>query len=212
MHSYKDYYEDDPQIRLGFVRKVYGILTVMLTVTVLMCIPSLTSDTYAQWQVDNTWLLWTCLAVYLVLGFTIICCKGLARSVPTNYILLFIFCLSLSYIVSAICATYDPNIVIMAAIMTTGITLALTIYAMTTKTDFTVCGGLLFVLVMALILFGLFALFFNVKILYTFYCILGVIVYGIYLITDTITSLISLSCISTSIFAAVSVKNRCSYR
>lgn len=185
MHSYKDYYEDDPQIRLGFVRKVYGILTVMLTVTVLMCIPSLTSDTYAQWQVDNTWLLWTCLAVYLVLGFTIICCKGLARSVPTNYILLFIFCLSLSYIVSAICATYDPNIVIMAAIMTTGITLALTIYAMTTKTDFTVCGGLLFVLVMALILFGLFALFFNVKILYTFYCILGVIVYGIYLIMDT---------------------------
>ena len=185
MHSYKDYYEDDPQIRLGFVRKVYGILTVMLTVTVLMCIPSLTSDTYAQWQVDNTWLLWTCLAVYLVLGFTIICCKGLARSVPTNYILLFIFCLSLSYIVSAICATYAPNIVIMAAIMTTGITLALTIYAMTTKTDFTVCGGLLFVLVMALILFGLFALFFNVKILYTFYCILGVIVYGIYLIMDT---------------------------
>ena len=93
--------------------------------------------------------------------------------------------MSLSYIVSAICATYDPNIVIMAAIMTTGVTLALTIYAMTTKTDFTVCGGLLFVLVMSLILFGLFALFFNVKILYTFYCILGVIVYGIYLIMDT---------------------------
>ena len=43
MHSYKDYYEDDPQIRLGFVRKVYGILTVMLTITVLMCIPSVTS-------------------------------------------------------------------------------------------------------------------------------------------------------------------------
>ncbi len=50
MHSYKDYYENDPQERLGFVRKVYGILSVMLTVTVLMCVPSVVSKTYANWQ------------------------------------------------------------------------------------------------------------------------------------------------------------------
>ncbi len=129
--------------------------------------------------------MWTSLGVYFVVGIMIICYKQLARSVPLNYILLFIFCISLSYLVSGICATYDPNIVLMAAVMTVGITMALTLYAMTTKTDFTTCGGILFMLIMALILFGLFALFFNVKILYTFYCTLGVIVYGLYLIMDT---------------------------
>lgn len=44
--------------------------------------------------------------------------------------------------------------------MTLGITLALTYYACTTKTDFTMMGGSLFIFGMALFLFGLFALIF----------------------------------------------------
>jgi len=47
--------------------------------------------------------------------------------------------------------------VLMAAIMIFGITAALTLYACTTKTDSTMMGGTLFVLAMALFLFGLFA-------------------------------------------------------
>ncbi len=73
----------------------------------------------------------------------------------------------------------------MAAVMTSGVTMALTCYAMTTKTDFTICGGVCFMLLMALFLFAIFGIFFNIPILYTFYCTLGVIVYGIYLIMDT---------------------------
>ena len=46
MHQYKDYYEDDPEVRLGFIRKVYGILSVMLCVTVIMCIPSVVNTDY----------------------------------------------------------------------------------------------------------------------------------------------------------------------
>lgn len=185
MHQYKDYYEDDPEVRLGFIRKVYGILSVMLCVTVIMCIPSVVNTDYQKWQANNLWLMWVCLGIYIVLAITIICCRNVARSVPTNYILLFIFCMALSYIVSAICGTYSPEIVIMAAIMTLGVTVALTLYAMFTKTDFTVCGGVFFVLGMTLFLFAIFGLFFNQGWLYTFYCALGVIVYGLYLIMDT---------------------------
>ena len=73
----------------------------------------------------------------------------------------------------------------MAAAMTLGITVSLTIYAMTTKTDMTVMGSTLFILLGGLILFGIFAMIFRDKILIVLYCILAVILYGYYLIYDT---------------------------
>jgi hypothetical protein len=69
--------------------------------------------------------------------------------------------------------------------MTLGITVALTAYACTTKTDVTMCGGTLFILVMALMMFGMFASFYEGGILYKIYCLLGVILYGYFIIYDT---------------------------
>lgn len=68
--------------------------------------------------------------------------------------------------------------------MTAGIVIALTIYAMTTKTDFTVCGGLMFVLGAALLLFGIFSYFFGPTFRLVC-CVFGVVVFGLYLIVDT---------------------------
>ena len=73
----------------------------------------------------------------------------------------------------------------MAAAMTAAVTLALTIYAMTTKTDFTVMGGIFFVLGMTLLMFAIFTWLIGNYWLYVMYCSLGVIVYGLYLIFDT---------------------------
>ena len=76
--------------------------------------------------------------------------------------------------------------VLAAAIMTLGITLAITYYALTTETDFTMYGGALFICSMALMLFGLGAYFFGAKtgIVNLIYCTFGVILYGFYLIYD----------------------------
>ncbi len=70
--------------------------------------------------------------------------------------------------------------------MTLGITAALTVYALTTKTDFTTMGGVFFVCGMALMLFGFCAMMFGGKtpIVNIIYCTLGVILYGFYLIYD----------------------------
>lgn len=69
--------------------------------------------------------------------------------------------------------------------MTTMITVACTAYACTTKTDFTVCGGALFILAMALLMFGLMTLIFPSYIGFMIYSALGVMLFGIYLIFDT---------------------------
>jgi len=72
-----------------------------------------------------------------------------------------------------------------AAMMTLGLTIILTAYACTTKVDFTICYGLLFVLAGALLMWGLMAIILRSDLLYLFYCMIGVVVYGVYLIIDT---------------------------
>ena len=116
----------------------------------------------------------------------IVCYKKIAKKVPTNYIFLFMFTLSESYLVSLIASFYDPYIVLAAAVMTLGIVVALTIYAVTTKKDFTMMGGTLFIMLMALMLMGMLMFLVGAKtgIINIVYCTLGVIVYGFYLIYD----------------------------
>lgn len=66
---------------------------------------------------------------------------------PNNYIALSLFTFCMSVIVAAICGSvynfYQENggfIVMAAALLTFGVTIALTLYACTTKTDFTMMG------------------------------------------------------------------------
>jgi FtsH-binding integral membrane protein len=79
---------------------------------------------------------------------------------------------------------YDPKVVMLAGIMTLSVTIALTIYAFTTKVDFTFLGGMLFVLSAIMIIWSIFSLIYGV-IFNTLYCILGIMIYSIYLIFDT---------------------------
>lgn len=59
-----------------------------------------------------------------------------------NFIFLFIFTIAESVLLGVIASTYDAEAVLMAAGLTAGVTLALTIFAFQTKWDFT--GELLF--------------------------------------------------------------------
>ena len=66
-----------------------------------------------------------------------------------------------------------------------GIVIGLTVYAVTTKTDFTMMGGTLFVAGSAFFIMGIFMIFSSTPALYTFFCCIGVILFGIYLVYDT---------------------------
>ena len=73
----------------------------------------------------------------------------------------------------------------MAAIMTCCVTIGLTVYAWTTDTDLTYCGGLLFVMAFGLIGLSICAACLNNSWLHLMECFLAIIVYGFYLIYDT---------------------------
>jgi len=178
--------------RLGFIKKVYGILACQIACTTLFVgaaysIPGLYNFLHSAASVPT-------LIVAIVFSFiTMImlsCYTSFARTVPTNYILLSVFTLCESYMVAWTTSYYDPKYAVIAGALTASLTFALTIYACTTKTDFTYCGGLLFILGWAFCAFGFMMILLKMNLLttsvsFTIYCIFGVILYGIYLIYDT---------------------------
>ena len=172
-------------MRLGFIRKVYGILSIQLLITTVLCFVSVSSKSFAKFQIQNIWLMWVCLIGSIIVMIALVCFRNLCREVPTNYILLFSFTGFESYLVSFVCSTTNPSLVLMAAAMTFGITVALTLYACTTKTDFTVCGSLLFVLGCILLLFSIFAIFTHNKIFHIILSCFGVLLFSFYLVYDT---------------------------
>lgn len=128
--------------RLGFIRKVYGILSMQLTMTAFaVCLAMIDQNASRDFFRRNGALLVVVLMVYIVTLYALGCYRSLARAVPTNYILLTLFTGSMSYMVASITSFYEPEIVLAAAVLTAAVVVGLTVYALTTKTDFTYCGG-----------------------------------------------------------------------
>lgn len=73
----------------------------------------------------------------------------------------------------------------MALVMTAAMTVGLTLYACTTKTDITLCGGFLVSMIICLFIASIFLMFFNSKPLHIIVTIFAVIIYSLYLIYDT---------------------------
>ena len=169
--------------RLGFVRKVYGILGTQLSLTAFTCaLPMIAPETASYFR--HPAVFYTSLVMQIVLTCALFCVRSLSRTVPINYILLFMFTMAESHLVSAICTLYDPQTVFMAASMTAALVVGLTLYAMTTKTDFTFMysfGVSFLVCMLSMSLFLIFSAF-NMRIIY---CAFGVLLFSIYLIADT---------------------------
>ncbi|EFX64759.1 hypothetical protein DAPPUDRAFT_265831 [Daphnia pulex] len=84
----------------------------------------------------------------------------------------------------ALAVTISEDVLIAAGICT-AVCLALTIFAMQTKWDFTACGGILFVCVIVLFIFGIVAICIPGKVIRLVYASLGALLFSVYLVFDT---------------------------
>jgi hypothetical protein len=173
-------------LRIGFIRKVYGILSFQLSFTLLFSIFAMMIPSLATFLQQSSGLLILASVLSIAILIPLLCCKEFARQVPTNYILLSIFTICEAYMVATTCSIYDPMTVVIAASMTLGVTLVLTAYAYTTQHDFRVPSAIGIVLLSSLILFVVFAGIFGLGGAFeVVWCTLGVITYGMYLVIDT---------------------------
>lgn len=145
---------------MNFVKKVYSILGIQLLFTAgVILIPLYNYEAYSFMR-KNVALIITAFVLEIITSIALLCCRSLSRSVPTNYILLSVFNLCEAYIVAFIAASYQPQIVLVAAFTTAGMTIGITVYAFTTKSDFTIFGPLLFVIGFTLSFASLFFIFY----------------------------------------------------
>ncbi|XP_061178301.1 protein lifeguard 1-like [Saccostrea echinata] len=175
----------EKNVRLGFIRKVYGILLCQIVVTLLVMVMFMYIEPVKEYSMHNPWIWYTALAVTFVTLIILVCCDDVRRKTPMNLIFLGIFTLCESILLGAVTSHYDEVSVLLAVGITAGVCLALTLFAFQTKFDFTMCGGLLFVFLVILVIFGIFAAIFHNKVLSVVYASLGALLFSFYLVFDT---------------------------
>mmetsp|Transcript_92054 Transcript_92054/g.263765 ORF Transcript_92054/g.263765 Transcript_92054/m.263765 type:complete len:243 (+) Transcript_92054:72-800(+) len=178
----------DREIRIGFIRKVYGILSGQMLLTVAVAYPFCAMS--KPLLHSHVWMLWVAFGVTIASMCVMVCCRDTLRSFPSNYALLGVFTIAMGVVVGFTSAMYTWQSVILAAGMTTAIFLGMTVYAFTTKTDFTGYGPYMFGFMLCLCVFG-FTLFILsacgifIKWLYMLYNLCAVILFTMYIVYDT---------------------------
>jgi FtsH-binding integral membrane protein len=125
-------------IRMGFVRKVYSILSAQLLLTAVIAYPVMQLP--RRWIVEHMPLFYGVMALQIVFLCSIVCCQKALRTFPQNYMFLFGFTATEGVVIGLVCAGYTGASVAMAALITVSIFAMMTVYAWTTKSDFTGFG------------------------------------------------------------------------
>eukprot|EP00405_Crypthecodinium_cohnii_P015965 CAMPEP_0206460016 /NCGR_PEP_ID=MMETSP0324_2-20121206/24515_1 /ASSEMBLY_ACC=CAM_ASM_000836 /TAXON_ID=2866 /ORGANISM="Crypthecodinium cohnii, Strain Seligo" /LENGTH=345 /DNA_ID=CAMNT_0053931667 /DNA_START=84 /DNA_END=1117 /DNA_ORIENTATION=- len=125
----------EAEVRMGFERKVYGLLAVQLLLTVAIAVPI--GSLGEEWANNNDWL--SCLLSVLVWACTGAVVRGssLARSYPGNYILLFASTVCTGVMVGVATAVASWERDMLSAGMLSLVVLGLSIYSRSTESDFT---------------------------------------------------------------------------
>lgn len=174
------------EVRHGFIRKVYGILFVQLAITTALTALCIAVKPIQIWMAHHgVWLIVASAIVVFITLIALLCFRNLARKFPVNYFLLLAFTLCEAVLVASVAAHCNQITVLKAAIGTLVITFGLTMFAFQTKYDFTSFMGIMLILCLTLMFFGIFALFFRKTWIECILCSLGIMVFGFYLIIDT---------------------------
>lgn len=177
------------EVRMGFVRKVYSLLMVQLALTAAVAAPF--QNVPREWLVTHVWILYACIPLSLALVCVMSCFQKTTRSFPWNYLLLFGFTACEGVLVGYVCANYAVTSVLACLGITVLIFGGLTVYAWTTKTDFTGLGPYLYGALISMIMFSFcmsimrFCFGFDLTYAEMAYDILGVLLFVFYIIFDT---------------------------
>ena len=176
----------EQSIRKAFIRKVYSILMCQLLVTMAFIALFVFHKPTRAWAANNSWLFWVAFVVVFVCLIVMSCCGNVRRQAPMNFIFLGIFTLAESFLLGIESGVYEADAVMMAVGITAAVCLALTIFALQTKWDFTAMGGILLCATVVLLLFGIILMIIGTsKVMTLVYASLGALLFSIYLVYDT---------------------------
>lgn len=172
-------------IRLGFIRKVYGIISFQLLITTIVVYFSIYNQFLNRFMLSYPGFNYLCFFGVLFTEIPIFCCPSVASKVPLNYVLLLIFTLCESYLVAYMTLIFEPLSVLMCAGITLALVFGLSLYAIFTKTDMTLWGGGLVCLSVIFFILSLIGIFYRSLFYQTLLNCCGLFLFSIYLMYDT---------------------------
>ncbi|XP_057713751.1 protein lifeguard 1 [Corythoichthys intestinalis] len=175
---------DDKTVRRAFVRKVFSILTLQLVFTFSVVCVFTFSPVVKRVVQKNIWIYVSSFLIFAIVSIALNCAKSLRRKHPWNLIGLAIVTISLSYVVGTMASYHDTRAVIITMATTLAISLTIIAFSAQTRYEFSCCYGLLLIMVVDLLMFGIFSGFYYLYITQVVYGCLGALLYSLFLMVD----------------------------
>ena len=173
------------KIREGFISKVYGIIAYQIVLTSIVVYLGFTIPSFKELLLKSISLYYICFFISLLCVLLPICDQRIYQEVPKNYIILTIFTLSYSWLVAEATCQFTMSSVMLALFLTFITVVTLSVFAMKTKNDFTIYGGILSVCLVLLIFFSIFYLILPITLYFILMTYVSLILFAFYLIYDT---------------------------
>ncbi|XP_061879117.1 protein lifeguard 1 [Entelurus aequoreus] len=174
----------DKAVRRAFVRKVFSILTLQLVFTFTVVSVFTFSDVVKKAVQYNFYAYISSFCIFAVVAIALSCCQSLSRRHPWNIVSLVIVTISLSYVVGTMASYHDTRAVIITMASTLAISFTIIAFSAQTRYDLSICHGLLLVLAVDLLMFGVFSTFYYSYIAEVCYGSLGALLYALFLMFD----------------------------
>jgi len=176
------------EVKAGFIRKVYSILSMQLILTVVGAATFMFVESARTFALSSPGVMYTALFLPFIVLFALFCYKN---KHPVNMYLLTIFTVCEAYTVGVVCAVYYEQgygmIVLQALLLTAAVFISLTSYVFVTKKDFSWMGGALSMGLIVLLVWGMLNMFFPVGggVGHAIFSLMGALLFSGYILYDT---------------------------
>ena len=149
----------DKLLRWNFVKKVFGLLAAMLTISFGICLFFTLFEPAGEWLRRNTWVLIVSTVAFLVIFIALACCPGVAKKHPINIICLLGLSVAMGFTLGSYGAYFSTHLIAEAIGVTSGVIVVLTFIALFCPIDFTrmymfgIIGG---IVLMSFLFLGIF--------------------------------------------------------
>jgi len=177
----------EKSVRHGFLRRVYAILSMQILLTTGIVAIFMLGPGVKEYVRGPTgaWLYGISMLGTISFLLAMACFEKARRAWPTNIICLLGFTFFESILLGVVTCHYDTHMVLTAAGITALVTFGLTIFALQTKYDFTMMGGMLFIGLFALIGFSFVSMLVPSQMTQIGMSAFGACLFGMYIVFDT---------------------------
>ncbi|KAJ8961290.1 hypothetical protein NQ318_008975 [Aromia moschata] len=169
-------------IRLAFIRKVYGLLTMQILLTIIIASICMFTPPIKSFVHTNDWMM---LVTFLGSMVLLIALHVKRRESPTNLILLAAFTIVQAYTIGVIVTFYSQAVVLQALLLTLVVLGGLTLYTFQTKHDFSAMHSALFAGLCVLLIGGVMQVFLQSTVFEIAVSFGGALIFSLFIIFDT---------------------------